>query len=73
MIESQSSVSSYEIKKGVWKSISKQHWKKGRYTKEEEDELIIEKVAEAKKNTSMSKICSGLWVSIGKELNREPE
>jgi len=35
--------------------------------------LIIEKVAEAKKNTSMSKICSGLWVSIGKELNREPE
>jgi hypothetical protein len=46
--------------------------KKGRYTKEE-DEFIIEKVVEAKKNTSTGKVCFGLWVSIVKELNRDPE
>jgi hypothetical protein len=43
---------------------------KGRFTKEE-DEYIIQKVVEAKKNTSTGKICFGLWVSIGKELNRD--
>jgi len=56
----------------VWKSIYKQRWKKGRYTKEE-DEFIIEKIVEAKKNTSTGKVCLGLRVSIGKELNRDPE
>ena len=42
---------------------------KGCLTKEE-DEFIIQKVVEAEKNTSTGKICHGLWVSIGKELNR---
>ena len=41
--------------------------------KGEEDEFIIQKVVEAKKNTSTGKICHGLWVSIGKELNRDPD
>ena len=54
----------------MWESIFNQRFKKGRYTKEE-DEFIIEKVVEAKKNTSTGKVCFGLWVSIGKELNRD--
>ena len=33
---------------------------------------IIKKVVEAKKITSTGKVCFGLWVSIGKELNRDP-
>ena len=53
----------------MWESIFNQRFKKGRYTKEE-DGFIIEKVVEAKKNTSTGKVCLGPWVSIGKELNR---
>jgi len=54
MIES-STVSSYEINR----MYGNQRWKKRRYTKEE-DEFIIEKVVEAKKNTSTGKACFGL-------------
>ena len=32
----------------------------------------MQKVVEAEKNTSTGKKCHGLWVSIGKELNRDP-
>ena len=32
----------------------------------------MQKVVEAEKNTSTGKKCLGLWVSIGKELNRNP-
>ena len=56
----------------MWRLIFNQRWKKGRYTKEE-DEFIIQKVVEAEKNTSTGKKCLGLWVSIGKELNRNPD
>ena len=32
----------------------------------------MQKVVAAEKNTSTGKKCHGLWVSIGKELNRVP-
>ena len=50
-------------------SIINQRWKKGPFSKEE-DEIIIQRRVEASQMTSTGRICNGLWTSIGLELNR---
>ena len=65
---SECSVSLYEMKRMYGDQLSTSVGRK-----KEEDEFIIQKVVEAKKNTSTGKICHGLWTSMGKELNRDPD
>ena len=50
-------------------SIINQRWKKGPFSKEE-DEIIIQRRVEASQMTSTGRICKGLWTSIGMEINR---
>jgi hypothetical protein len=71
MIES-STVSSYEINRMYGDLFLTNVGRKGVIPRRKMNSFI-KKVVEAKKNTSTGKACFGLWVSIGKELNRDPE
>jgi hypothetical protein len=55
--------------KGKWETINNQRCLRGRFT-EKEDNVIIQKVIEAKERNSTDKLNHGFWLSLGIDLDR---